>query len=142
MSKTLPVLMTPLAASFRCSACGDCCRAPWAINVEPEAARAIEDALRRRPHPWAIRAEAALAPLDPPRPDAAFRLLKRPDGACVFLDDDNLCYLHKHFGPEVKPATCRTYPFRPVLRPGAVIAPGSLSCRTMRKRLAETTAVP
>src|SRR5689334_6385971 len=123
MPKMLPVLMTPLGASFRCSACGDCCRAPWGINVDGDIARAIEDALARRPHPSGLRAADALNPLPQPQPDAAFRLNKRADGACVFLDDDNLCYLHKHFGPQLKPATCRTYPFRPVLRPEGVVAP-------------------
>jgi lysine-N-methylase len=38
-------------------------------------------------------------------------LNKRADGACVFLDDDGLCRIHKRFGEAGKPLACRIYPF-------------------------------
>ncbi|MBI1826385.1 MAG: YkgJ family cysteine cluster protein [Planctomycetes bacterium] len=43
-------------------------------------------------------------------------LNKRPDGACVFLDDQNRCRIHTRFGEARKPIACRMFPFsiRPV----------------------------
>jgi len=35
----------------------------------------------------------------------------RTDGACVFLDTDNLCRIHKRFGESAKQVACRLYPF-------------------------------
>jgi lysine-N-methylase len=35
----------------------------------------------------------------------------RPDGACVFLGDDNRCSIHARYGAEAKPLACRLYPF-------------------------------
>lgn len=136
-TRSLPVLMSSLGASFRCSACGDCCRAAWGINVDEPSYQAIAAALARSPHPGTIGAADAFTPLDNPTRDAHARLRTRPDGACVFLEADNLCYLHRHFGPDIKPVTCRTFPFRPVQRPGGVYAPASVSCRTVRKNLLE-----
>ena len=38
--------------------------------------------------------------------------LNTTSGRCVFLLDDNLCAIHKHFGPEKKPVACRLFPLR------------------------------
>lgn len=145
---SLPVLMTPLAASFQCTSCGDCCRRDWRIHVDARVHRAISDALLRfQPGPGVrtISPFTAFSPLPAQAPETQSVMVinKGLDGACVFLDSDNLCYLHKHFGPALKPQTCRTYPFRPVLRPGAVYAPAALSCGVLSERLGEmTTSTP
>jgi Fe-S-cluster containining protein len=129
---SLPVLMTPLGASFNCSTCGDCCRG-WDVHVDLASHQAISDALSRRPG-GITAAEAFVVPAHR-EPHVHAHLRRRPDGACIFLEPDNLCYLHRHFGPEVKPPTCRTYPFRPVLRPMGVVAPAALSCTSLRRSL-------
>lgn len=36
---------------------------------------------------------------------------KRPDGACVFLDDANRCRIHAEQGESAKPLACRVFPF-------------------------------
>jgi Fe-S-cluster containining protein len=43
-------------------------------------------------------------------------LNKTPDGACVFLDEDNRCMIHAKHGEDTKPLACRIFPFsvRPV----------------------------
>jgi len=43
-------------------------------------------------------------------------LNKQPDGACVFLDEQNRCKIHAKFGEADKPLACRIFPFsvRPV----------------------------
>ncbi len=38
-------------------------------------------------------------------------LAKRADGRCVFLDDENLCAIHRKYGLEAKPLACQLFPF-------------------------------
>lgn len=40
-----------------------------------------------------------------------FGLAKHRDGRCIFLDDQNLCLVHKEHGLEAKPLACQLYPF-------------------------------
>ena len=42
-----------------------------------------------------------------------YHLAHKPDGGCVFLDDQGRCRLHPQTGFESKPLTCRLYPVRP-----------------------------
>jgi lysine-N-methylase len=39
-------------------------------------------------------------------------LAKRADGACVFLEEDGLCRIHKELGFEAKPLICRMFPLQ------------------------------
>ncbi|HTA19539.1 MAG TPA: YkgJ family cysteine cluster protein, partial [Polyangia bacterium] len=41
-------------------------------------------------------------------------------GACPFLESHNLCRVHATRGPQVKPATCRLFPFYLVGTPAGV----------------------
>ena len=53
-------------------------------------------------------------------PDRKTLMLKsRPDGACVYLTDDNRCRIH-----EVKPDKCRTFPFEWTNADSHEICPG------------------
>jgi len=47
-------------------------------------------------------------------------LNSREDGACVFLQEDNLCAIHALYGPEFKPAFCREYPYVGALDPRGI----------------------
>ena len=40
-----------------------------------------------------------------------YGLAKRGDGSCVFLDEENLCVIHKKYGLGSKPFACQLYPF-------------------------------
>ena len=42
---------------------------------------------------------------------SGYGLAKRQDGRCVFLDNENLCAIHKKFGSNAKPMACQLYPF-------------------------------
>lgn len=53
-------------------------------------------------------------------PDRRGLMLKsRPDGACVYLTDDNRCRIHT-----VKPDKCRTFPFAWVNPDSDAVCPG------------------
>jgi Fe-S-cluster containining protein len=57
-------------------------------------------------------------------------------GACPFLESHNLCRVHATRGPQVKPATCRLFPFYLVGTPAGVRVSTShrCTCRSVGER--------
>ena len=87
-------------ASFVCRRCGACCRIKDGIvRVSEEEIARIAAFLGMTESDF-VEAETEVAP------DRTGLILKsRPDGACVYLRDDNLCQINP-----VKPDKCRTFP--------------------------------
>jgi len=56
------------------------------------------------------------------------RIRKRPDGACVFLQDDGLCRIHKEMGFDRKPIACQLFPFSFHPVEGGVVVTTSFAC--------------
>jgi lysine-N-methylase len=94
----------PRGQAYSCEGCGKCCRGYFAI-----AATAAE-AERIRAMGWDDDPAMAGVPLFTGSGDRQF-IAHRDDGACVFLDNDNLCRIHKRFGEAAKLVACRLYPF-------------------------------
>jgi lysine-N-methylase len=99
----LPVRSLPVAQNWDCRGCASCCRS-YSIPVTADERKRIEaqgwDAdplLKDTPLFLADRGGTTLN--------------HRPDGACVFLGDDNRCRIHAMFGGAAKPLACRIYPF-------------------------------
>lgn len=92
----LPVRSLPVAQNWDCRGCAACCRS-YSIPVTADERKRIEA------QNWDLG-----APLFDARGTA---LNHRPDGACVFLGDDNRCRIHAKFGAAAKPLACRVYPF-------------------------------
>lgn len=117
-----------------CGPCGGaCCRTPWTVFVTPRDVARLEAATGRPREDF-----ATVAPL-PAWEREAFgegnllfsrvaddagrvpQLRKRPDGACVLLDERGLCGVHAS-----KPLLCRLFPFyydRIPGQPGEVPSP-------------------
>jgi Fe-S-cluster containining protein len=57
-------------------------------------------------------------------------------GACPFLESTNLCRVHATLGPQLKPATCRLFPFYLVGTPAGVRVSTShrCTCRSIGQR--------
>jgi len=91
---------------YRCTCCGASCRS-FLVAVEPRERQAIEALADWRARLGVdelfVRRRAAGR--------AGYGLAKRLDGRCVFLDDDNLCLIHKLHGLPAKPLACQLYPF-------------------------------
>jgi len=67
-----------------------------------------------------------------PTGDADPQYLLRPrNGHCAYLGDDGLCRVHAVLGVEIKPATCRMFPFRGIRTPEGWDLGMSLSCPTV-----------
>lgn len=89
---------------FKCCGCGSCCHG-WAIELDRSAKIKIESALEKNPHPeFGAQVEHT---------ESGGKLyMKMRDGHCVYLQENNLCWLHANLGESNKPGICRLYPVR------------------------------
>jgi lysine-N-methylase len=85
---------------FSCASCTRCCR---------DLVVHLFDADKRKIDQQGWHRELETAPYV--KLGAGFALNKRADGACVFLDNDGKCRIHRRFGFNAKPLACRLYPF-------------------------------
>ncbi len=117
-------ILVPQKLNFTCQACGGCCRAFSPIVTEANVARLSE-------RDWgATRPRFAGRAMTEPLPDGRTRFTSI-DGACIFLDDDNLCAIHKELGAEAKPWMCQTFPYRAVDTPDGLVASLDFACPTV-----------
>ena len=83
---------------FECTQCGKCCGGePGIIFVTDREIGEIADALRLERASFTSQYLRSIP--------AGFSIRERPDGDCVFLEEDR-CAIHA-----VRPMQCRTYPF-------------------------------
>ncbi len=98
--------MPPVSGQrWSCHSCGHCCRSLVGHLFDADRKRIDQlDWVRELGVPPYVRA------------GRNWVLNKRPDGACVFLDEDNRCLIHARSGEPAKPLACRIFPFslRPV----------------------------
>lgn len=91
---------------YTCQCCGRGCRT-FLVPVRPEERRAIEALADWRKKLGVgelfVKHRAAGS--------VGYGLAKWTDGRCIFLDDDNLCIIHKLHGFEAKPLACQLFPF-------------------------------
>jgi len=100
-AQALPVLMPNVPQQrWSCHSCGLCCRTLVGNLTEAE---------RRRIDEAGWREKLGIAPYV--RVGRGWALNKHDDGACVFLDGENLCRIHAEFGEAAKPLACRMFPF-------------------------------
>jgi len=91
---------------YSCNCCGQGCRS-FLVPVTPAEREKIE-----KQENW--REELGVKELFIKHRAAGvwgWGLAKRPDGRCIFLDNDNLCIIHKKRGLRAKPIACQLYPF-------------------------------
>jgi lysine-N-methylase len=103
---SMPLRHLPIAQSWDCHSCTNCCREYNVPLTDEERQRLegqgwekeeeIDGPLFVRSGPWWNRRTL---------------LRHRPDGGCVFLGDDNRCRIHERFGAQAKPLACRLFPF-------------------------------
>ncbi len=100
-SEPLPVLIPAVPQQrWSCHLCGHCCRTLVEHISQEERDRIASQAWDR---------ELGVEPVV--RVGRGWVLNKRPDGACVFLDDQNRCRIHAKYGEDAKPLACRIFPF-------------------------------
>ena len=115
----------PRYLRYDCLRCEQCCRRGWPIGL----AHADYDRLKTRD--W--------GQLDPQLADRRLFVVEGhrartalcDDGSCVFLDEDNLCIIHKRLGYQTKPLGCRLYPFTITRTPSGNYVGVRFSCRAV-----------
>jgi len=101
MVKSLPILLPVIEGQrWSCHSCGLCCRTLVGH---------LTDAERRRLDEQGWAQQLGVAPYV--KIGSGWALNKQPDGACVFLDEQNRCKIHAKYGEADKPLACRIFPF-------------------------------
>lgn len=102
-----------IVEQFGCRMCGDCCRRSWLVTVD-EAAYGRNRQLFEK---MGMEGEfdAAFQRIQGPASPGEYAVIgKGADGACRFLDGDNLCMLHKMAGHGHLDQVCQTFPRYPM----------------------------
>ncbi len=100
------------AQFYRCLNCGRGCRS----FLVPVKQKEKESILKQRDWPAELGTDNLFVKSKLAGP-SQLGLQKRANGDCVFLDENNLCLIHKHHGLAAKPIACQLFPF--VLTPFA-----------------------
>jgi hypothetical protein len=132
----MPDYEIPDDARFSCVQCSESCRR-WHVFLTPE------EQTRLMAHDWAADNPRLAGvklfdevPSSAGRGRKAIRLAKLGD-ACVFLEPDNLCLIHKLQGLAAKPGPCQQYPFHIASTPDGVSVSLDFACTAV---LADTGA--
>jgi len=129
--ETLPLHLTSLVRDWKCRKRGMCCK----VHSIP-----VSETQRRRIVRGLVGVNDARAEVMQTGPfeivDGWIQLPRR-DGACIFLED-NLCSLHKRFGPNSVPSACAKFPYIVLLTADRLIASLSFQCPTALELLAHS----
>jgi len=104
--KPLPIHIPQKFQNYDCTGCSACCRGRFGINIT------ADDHDRIVAQGWTCQELGIPEQRLVKRQGDQYKLAHRPDGSCVFLQEDGLCRIHAKFGEPAKPFGCRMYPFR------------------------------
>lgn len=94
-----PPPVTAPPATWRCRRCGNCCRVEGYVRIAAHEIDGLADAIGVASHEFADR----FTRLTDDR--QGLSLTEKPDGSCVFLQDDASCRVQR-----AKPHQCRSFP--------------------------------
>lgn len=93
---------------FDCSGCGECCKKPWRVPLKKSYVDEWEEVFDSHPS-GRFKKPFVLFP-NPTNDSYANMRRKEDSNECIFLDDDNLCFIHKNYGLNALSFICRDYP--------------------------------
>lgn len=93
---------------FQCTQCGDCCRLPWGIHVSRQYYEQWYPVFDQHP---SGRFRRPFEQHEAPQ-DQSFASIRRQPGTatCIFLEPDNSCFVHTHYGEAALSQPCVKYP--------------------------------
>ena len=104
---SLPIVTLDTNEKWDCHQCGICCRGSLVPLSKADAQRLRSQQWEKHPGYEDVQI------MVPHRgAESKLRLAHRPDGSCVFLKPDGLCFIHSMSGLEAKPTICRTFPMQ------------------------------
>lgn len=123
-------LLIPEDLRFTCTGCGSCC---LGVNVGP-VGKAVAEVIRDRIEDLGPESPTGKAPFFTMVPDGEadeVLVCQTRNGACLFLDPDGLCRIHRRLGAPAKPLICRLFPYRFVWTPDGVLVGLQTECRDL-----------
>lgn len=120
--------------NYDCLMCGRGCRAGWDIPVEPEVVANLEK------QPLVLRIIQEQGPVFRQAEEVTFIQNSKDCPNCRFLDEDQLCSIHKELGFEAKPATCKLFPFVMTQTPEGIFAGTTYYCTATRQNHGRNTS--
>lgn len=102
----MPVRHLPVLQNWDCHVCGQCCKRYEVEISEDDRQRILNQSWQSRPEFAGVPPVVRLGFIG-----NKYRLNRRSDGSCVFLDEQGRCRIHSEFGSDAKPLACRIYPF-------------------------------
>lgn len=124
--------------SYHCTNCGKCCGDHWSLHLDLPT-------LDRMKQSWTLQTPKMQSPQDfylqtkESPPEYVFKCV---DGKCVFLDEQNLCVMHKEWGFLQKAPNCMQYPFTFTKAPDGVRVGLLFSCEGVALANPETDPIP
>ncbi len=121
-------LLIPEDLRFTCTGCGSCC---LGVNVGP-VGEAVAQGVRDRMadlDPETVPGKAPFFTMVPDGEEDEVLVCQSRNGACLFLDPDGLCRIHRRLGAPAKPLVCRLFPYRFVWTPDGVLVGLQTECR-------------
>lgn len=119
------------AVHFECSRCTRCCDQPWRTVIEPDKAAALDGVDWGAEYPALAGRELYRAVRQGKQ--TVLELAKGTGTRCIFLDDDNLCIIHKKLGYEAKPQMCKQFPFFPARAWDADYVSANFGCKAVQE---------
>ncbi len=117
---------------YSCHSSGDCCRHDWIIGIDDESIQRVLKLDWNDINPDFTK-KSCYKPLLNPLPTGEKFTFKRTDcGACVFLDGQNHCQMHHHFGFDVKPQVCKEFPYYFMETQDGMVVGLSFACGSVR----------
>lgn len=115
--------------NFECKDCSKCCRSKWQIHVDEVAREKIKGtALELR-----VIQETGAPALEDSDGNLSRVAKRKSDGACVFLNEHDLCSIHAEVHRKSKPIGCRQFPFLIRPTPDGVMIGASFYCPSIQK---------
>ncbi len=127
---------------FDCLCCGRCCSGRFRIQLSPDDQRRL--AALDLQGTLGISLTNALTTRivggdDAQKPKVFLR--HDPQGRCVFLDENQRCRIHTHFGFDAKPIGCKLFPYFPIITPRGATLQFRHECGWRHRSIASGTNV-
>ncbi|MDF2572120.1 MAG: hypothetical protein K0R55_3724 [Sporomusa sp.] len=130
-------IYTDIVEQFSCEMCGTCCQNHWQVTMDESSYRRNE-ALFTSSGRKDEFAQAFIALGGQGGFGEYAYIAKKDGGGCWFLDNKNMCLLHKEAGHSHLDAVCRTFPRYPMNTARGIELTLSFSCPAVLK-LADRT---
>jgi len=126
------VLFPSNFSSSPCEMCGKCCNNNWVVELSEEEYTRYKTILRNSDLPREYESCFEEIKKDG---ESIYKLLPRT-GRCIFLLENNKCYIHSQHGPETKSRTCKYFPLEVSgYSPRGMHLKTSFSCPSILKSL-------